>query len=287
MIRREVLLHHHAETAPPGSNCNVQQTLRTLVIVALLPISTACQTKTGQTKTSHDALLGTRAGNPGPPGDGKCDFDLTGDKADTVFFVLGALDEYLGRHIVEDGDVVAHFYCSERDTAVTIRRQVVTLAGEQGLDPHVREESGPDCGVVFHSKSVADRLNSCYSYSARIGALVSGDDGTMRRFAEASLGIKLFEKEGSGRTTEAGWPESVFHRRRALAYLAGAWMRYHRNKDFVFANAQSKAALVAELLHRLCCHQIRIESTIGRIPQANIVHFEPTEEVKAWLEKTW
>jgi hypothetical protein len=258
------------------------RTLRTVLLVSAVAIATAgCQTK------GPDALLGSKAGTAGPAGDGRCDFDLTGDKADTVFFVLGALDEYLGRHIVEDGDVVEHFYCNERDTAATFRRQVAKLAGDQGIDPHVREESGQECRVIFHSKAVADRLNSCYSYSARTGALIRGDDGRMRRFAEASLGIKLFEKEGSGSTTEAGWPDSLFHRRRALAYLAGAWMRYHRDKDFVLANSQSKAALVAELLNRLGCHQIRIETTIGLIPQANIVHFEPTDEVNRWLTRTW
>jgi hypothetical protein len=263
------------------------RTLRTVVIVSsvstIMSSAAGCQLK----QEGHDALLGSRAGTPGPSGNGRCDFDLTGDKADTVFFVLGALDEYLGRYIVEDGDVVEHFYCNERDTAAAFRRQVAKLASEQRIDTHMREQSVQDCGVTYHSKAVADRLNSCYSYSARTGALVTGDDGTMRRFAEASLGIKLFEKEGSGSTIEAGWPDSVFHRRRALAYLAGAWMRYHRDKDFVFANAQSKAALVAELLNRLGCHAIRIESTIGSIPQANIVHFEPTEEVRTWFAKAW
>jgi hypothetical protein len=76
-------------------------------------------------------------------------------------------------------------------------------------------------------------------------------------------------------------------RRRALAYLAGAWARFRHGPDFMFANAREKATLVAQLLTDLGCRRVRLESTFGLIPQGNAVHFQPTNEVKQWLEKAW
>lgn len=55
----------------------------------------------------------------------------------------------------------------------------------------------------------------------------------------------------------------------------------------MFANGKEKADLIAQLLVALGCHAVRVESTFGLIPQANIVHFIPTDEVNEWLRKSW
>ena len=151
-----------------------------------------------------------------------------------------------------------------------------TLAAEQGFDPAVREETIQRCLVVFYSKPIASRLNSCYRYKMTDQHLAQTPDGTYGRTANPSL-------LASGLFTR----DEAFFRRRALAYLAGAWARYGRDNAFVFANAHEKATLVAGLLMNLGCRHVRIESTAGTIPQANRVRFEPTEEVMEWLRKEW
>jgi hypothetical protein len=118
--------------------------------------------------------------------------------------------------------------------------------------------------------------------------LTPGSDGTYRRTANPSLlASRLFTRGRGGLITEQGRSDEAFPRRRALAYLAGAWARYRRGDDFVFANAHDKATLVEGLLSALGCSRISLESTYGLIPQANIVHFQPTDEVMEWLRKTW
>jgi len=117
--------------------------------------------------------------------------------------------------------------------------------------------------------------------------LAQASDGSYRRTANASLGRQLFMRSGHGSGTGNGLPDEVFHRRRALAYLAGAWLRYRRGSDFGFANTQEKARLVAQLLADLGCRDVRLESTFGSIPQGNMVHFQPTKEVEDWLNRTW
>lgn len=270
------------------SVCRAQWTLRPKVAAALLSavVCVALTTACGQPRGT-DRLLAARARTPPPSSNGTCSFDLTESKADTVFFVLGMLNEYLGRNIVEDEDRVEEFFCNEAETARLFRRDIVRLAAEQGLDPTIRDETIQVCLVMYHSKAIASRLNSCYRYQASSGEVVQGSDGTYRRVAKPSLEMQLFMRSGHGSTTEHGWPEEVFYRRRALAYLAGAWSRYGREGDFVFANAKDKANLVAQLLMALGCHGVRVESTFGLIPQTNTVHFIATDEVREWLQKTW
>jgi hypothetical protein len=222
-----------------------------------------------------------------PYNTGSCDFDLTGEKADTVFFVLGTLDEYLGRRFVEESDRVESFYCNERPIADLFRRYVVKLATEQRIDPVIRDERTQECLVSFHSKPIADRLNSCYRYRMSDQALAEAPDGGYLRTAEASIGFKLFQRDGIGVVTDQGLSDKIFHRRRALAYLAGAWARFRHGPDYVFSNAREKATLICHLLTSLGCRGVRLESTFGLAPQGNAVHFQPTDEVKQWLEKSW
>jgi hypothetical protein len=233
-------------------------------------------------------MLGARALKPPPSSDGSCAFDLAGDKADTVFFVLGMLNEYNGRSLMEDGDRVETFYCNEAGKAQLFRRYIGKLAQEQDLDPTVREETIQKCLVVYYSRPIADRLNSCYRYKMTDQVMAHAPDGTYRRTANPSFaGAGLFAR-GSGRVvSKNGLSDEAYFRRRALAYLAGAWARYGRGGDFVFANAREKATLVSGLLLNLGCNNIRIEATVGTIPQANFVHFEPTGEVMEWIRKEW
>jgi hypothetical protein len=233
------------------------------------------------------ALLGERARKPPPSSDGACRFDMSGDKADSVFFVLGFVDEYLGRRFVEDDDRVERFYPNEMDKAAVFERQLAKLASEQGLEPAVRSPEGQQGHIAFRSKPIADRLNSCYKYQASGGEVGPGPDGTYRRLASASLGRSLFMRAGHGSSRGNGLPDEVFHRRRALAYLAGAWCRYGRGNEFIFANSSDKAELIAQLLDDVGCRDVRREYNFGYIPRTNWVRFQPTDELKAWLDRSW
>ena len=165
--------------------------------------SWVCATVACHQSRDNEGLLGAQAHTPAPSSNGSCDFDLTGDKADTVFFVLGLLDEYNGRGIVENGDRIEHFYCNESKMVGLFRRYIGKLAQEQGLDPAVREETVQQCLVFYYSKPVTDRLNSCYRYRMTDQALARGPTGTYKRTASASLSGELFMR-GSGVVTERG-----------------------------------------------------------------------------------
>jgi hypothetical protein len=57
--------------------------------------------------------------------------------------------------------------------------------------------------------------------------------------------------------------------------------------DLIFANSLKKAALISQLLDDLGARDVRVESTVGFIPQTNMVHFTPTPLIAEWLGQTW
>jgi hypothetical protein len=189
-----------------------------------------------------------------------CDFELTARKADRVFFALGMRFEHPGRFTVKGGTQVESLFCSEKDKASLLSRVLVALATEQGLPVDLREETKQGCLTIFHSPSLAPRLDACY----RRGA--------------PSLDLALFMRTGA--------PQDL-DRRRALAYVAGAWARHRRDRTILLTAGTSKADLLATLLKALGCANVRVERRLDASPGSNTVHFEPTAEVSEWLNKAW
>jgi hypothetical protein len=204
------------------------------------------------------------------PADGiACQFDLTGSKADRVFFVLGMLFESPAPRTMAGTSHVESFFCSEKDIAPVFRRAVTSLAREQGLPADLREETKQGCLTILQSPSIAPRLNSCYVRGA------------------SSLPLALFMRPGTQAVGTQAPAAKDLERRRALAYVAGVWARAGRDRAIVLTAGTAKADLVATLLKALGCANVRVERSVGYTPGSNTVRFEPTAEVSEWLGKTW
>ncbi len=242
------------------------------------------------------AVAAPGCGRPGPreessqrlfdasSSDGSCGLDLTGERADNVFFLLG-LRNLQG--VVEGSDVVEGFYCNEQTVAKLFHRRLEALAVEQGIAADVRQQTVQDCLTSYHSKILRDRLNSCYRYELTIPKS-SPPSVKAPRSGATTLNLELFYRSGvGGLAPDGGLSDAVFARRRALAYLAGTWARFGQAPDFVFHANQESAEFVAALLSNLGCRDVRVEHTVGLIPGATLVHFEPTPEVAEWLRRTW
>lgn len=204
------------------------------------------------------------------PADGVgCPFDLTGPKADRVFFVLGMLFESPAPRGLGSASQVDMFYCSEKDRVPLFTRVVAGLAKEQGWPADLREETKQGCLTFVHSPSVAPRLNACYTRGV------------------SSVPLTLFARPGVAVGANQALAAKDVDRRRALAYVAGVWARHRHDRAIVLTAGTAKADVVATLLKALGCANVRVERTVGFIPGSNTVHFEPTAEVSEWLGKTW
>lgn len=185
------------------------------------------------------------------------------------------LNEYLGRNVMEDDDLVEEVFANEAPALPAFRRQLARLSTEQGLEPATESplDGGQGGQIVFRSRSIADRINSCFRYQMTNGSATQAPDGSYRRYgkAQAPLSYVFF----------------VNHRRRALAYIAGAWIRYGQEGTFQFANSLDKATLIAHLLTDVGCLPVSLETIFGYIPSTNILRFTPTTELRESLAKPW
>jgi hypothetical protein len=201
--------------------------------------------------------------------------DLSNGRGVTAFFVLGFLDEYLGRHIIEGDDLVEGLNCDETAKVSVLRRQLERLAKEQGLPTALRLETRQGCLTMVRSTGLADTLNAMYR----------------KRQAPSADESWTTDATGRRRRLETVWvDEQLFlgvERDLKFAYVAGAYARHGSGDSLQFANSQHKVTVLVELLEELGCANVRTESTQGFIPQTNTIYFQPSAELRKWLDRGW
>jgi len=190
----------------------------------------------------------------------------------SAFFVLGFLDEYRGRRIVEGSDLVEWFFCSEAAAADTLAVALVRLAADQHLEPRLERklsQAGEACRIQFRSPALSAGINSLYAYRFDSGIQRQGEDGRYHRTAAPRVTERMIRPYG---------------REAQLAFLSGAFARRSRDGDYLLVNAEHKAELIGQLLADLGCSDVWVRSTAGLIPRTTLVSFVPTAEVTQWLE---
>jgi hypothetical protein len=196
--------------------------------------------------------------------------DLQGGKGRTVFFILGSLDEYLGRNIREGDDLVESFYCDENAKANAFAALVRQMANEQGLRADVRVEGSQSCLRDVRSRLLADALNRLYRIRVTSHVMAPDQQGNYHRTARAYVSAEVL----AGRGQEA-----------KLAYLVGAYWRHGADGVFRFANARHKAEVVAGLLQEFGASNVSLSSKEGMIPRVWVLSYEPTRALAEALGK--
>lgn len=196
--------------------------------------------------------------------------DRTGARGETVYRVLGVLDEYAGRHVADEGDdVVEQFYCSEPALAATFGPLLERLAREQQIQTSIRRTTLQDCLPVFHSPELRAAIVALYPPPAPgpPQQWTQRPDGRLIPVHQRFVHPSMFRDA----TAEQKW-----------AYLSGVYLRHGRGDSVVFANAGHKADLVATLLRELGVRDV-VQTSRNGIPRANIVTFTPDPGQRAKL----
>jgi hypothetical protein len=186
---------------------------------------------------------------------------------DTLFFVLGFLNESAGRLIVEGGDLVEHFFGDEREKTGVFKSLLSKLAEERGIDTPVREEITEGDGVNFYSRGLTELIDRCYKFDFTKSAYLT--DGSEPRRTEAYLSKDVF-----GHVSDAA----------KLSFLAGVYARCGDGNSFRLTNAKHKAEIISDLLKGAGCRGVNLSlANPGYVPAVFEVVFEPSEEVKRKL----
>jgi hypothetical protein len=186
---------------------------------------------------------------------------------DPLYFVLGCLDEYGGRCIVDGGEKVEHFYASERNVANIFQSYLIALAAEHELDRSIETRIDDSGAIEFYSRALTALIDSRYTFDFSASGYVT--EGSQPRRADAYVRREMF-KPGD--------------RRARLSFLSGASARFGEGPTFRFANARHKAELVLDLLQELGCRKVEaVHANPGYVPSVLEVRFELSHELRAWL----
>ena len=200
----------------------------------------------------------------------------------TIYTVLGLLDEYANRQIARRKTEVERFYESQRAAADLFEICLRRLADEHNLQTEIRREEKDTGHIYFFSEEINDLICSYYvkngltdSGSKKIPKYV--DDKGYLHYANGGIGESIFP------ATKHPWRLTAEERRPRIAFLIGAYKRYGEENRFRFGNTYHKARLVEELLIILGCPRLRFTRDMGGVPHLHEIEFEMTEELREIL----
>ena len=196
-------------------------------------------------------------------------FDVSGTRGTAVFWVLGALNEYLGRRtFASGGDEVETFFCNEQTFVPVFRDMLRRLVREQQLSNDLSESIVQDCLLSFRSHGLAARIDRLYRDRRSTGMFANpGRHEIVARYVSRDV-----------LATEP--------REHVVAYLAGAYQRFGQGDSIVLANAEHKAQLIAEWLVQVGATNVRHETMRETVPNGNVVSFRASPALRRALSQT-
>jgi hypothetical protein len=194
--------------------------------------------------------------------------------SDTMAFILGSLDEYMGRTWIDEDNLVEMFNIGEYSVVDVFVDRLDQYAEEEGIPAEVvRIET--EARHEVYSKRLAQAINSHYT-DVR-------EDGFMDRDPPR----RVYRGFASADMVEPGRKSAK------IAYIAGAYMRYFRKGPspvdpnayhdcFIFGNSAHKVDLIITLLGDLECTDIRHELIVA-YPNVHFIWFKPSPELSEAL----
>lgn len=174
----------------------------------------------------------------------------------SLFFILGFLDEYNGRWIIEGDDLVEKVHESDASAGAQLRARLTRLAEEHGIAAP-RVEAAEPGWTELRGAALADLINGYYrpDFAGGITVVPSG-----RRAAAAFLPMAAVA--GAGEDDKR-------------AFLHGAYARFGAGNRFQFVNARHKAEITGHLLTEMGCPGVTISLTNpGYVPAIFAVTFD-------------
>ncbi len=210
-----------------------------------------------------------------------------------MFVVLGMLDEYLGRTIMEGGEVVETFYPHERALVDQFTEHLRKASKTYEIAADIHLDEGPHGHISVRSRALTHMVDAFY-----LGDLSDLAHGELPHRQEcirwtgsaARAGEKEFRRTLSASLDRRAFPAMVggfrFRPEQAdprFSYLLGVYHRYGKATGFRFANSCEKAALVVSFLIELGCEQITHRMFFKGVPGTNVIEFEPTDDLRLFF----
>lgn len=187
----------------------------------------------------------------------------------TIYAVLGFLEEYIGRTITQNSNLVEHFWVNETKQADIFEKYLIRLIDEYCLQTSLHRVVVEE-HTYFLSPEITQLINDLYLQHDLTGTDSDGNPAY-------TTGQGFFQ-QNTGRISAEIFPPG--DREAKLSYLIGVHQRYGEENMFLFANAYHKAQLVYQLLQELGNpNVVFVYADPDRAPSSFRVAFEPTVEL--------
>lgn len=214
-----------------------------------------------------------------------CNGQSPENKMDYDYFLLGTLNDYMGREKYQEiVDRVDDY--SRHDETLAFYLDSVLKARYPDLIVTTNEKSNR---LELHSASLAQKMNGFYFFQPSGRGAYSGEEDFK------SLNLDSLTKTPDFYTT---YFDTIYTGRIAAdifkndaerySFIAGAYTRFGGKKDSLYcinvANSLSKARVVNALLKELKCANVEYVVKKDFIPVGHTVYFTPTDELKKYIE---
>lgn len=208
-------------------------------------------------------------------------------KVDNDFFVLGTLDDYMGRETYKHiTNRIESYYQNDKSLVVYI----CSVFKKQYPDLRFKTNSKNNDRLDLLSKSLARKINNFYDFQFMGGAKYIGkeDIKTLRMdtvMKNKSLFYTYFDSTYIGTLKKDIFKNDI----ERLSFMAGAYQRFGGIKDSVYSitmyNSSRKVDVIAKQLKELKCTNVSyVKNTEIHIPNKDAVYFTPTNELKKYFE---
>jgi hypothetical protein len=209
-------------------------------------------------------------------------------KIDNDFFLLGTLDDYMGRETYKHmANRVEAYYQNDK----SLVDYICSVFKEQYPDLIYKTNSYNNDRLDLLSKSLAQKMNNFYDFKYFGGGIYIGkeDIKTIRLdtvMKNKSLFNTYFDSTYYGTLKKDIFKNDV----ERLSFMAGEYQRFGGIKDSLYSitmyNSSRKAKVVAEQLKELKCTNVSYIENTGEIciPCKDAVYFNPTDELKKYFE---
>src|SRR5574341_1535901 len=200
-------------------------------------------------------------------------------KMNTIFIVLGFLDDYMGRIVRQDKNLIEEFYPNENEIADKFEKHLSNLIAEKNLKTTITREVGPQGHIALLSSEIASLLNS---YHLFVSKHIYDRDGHDMSIYELPYSVFTPLESNSPNFNEA-----LDER---LSYLAGVYQRFGKDKEIWFANSLSKSKNIFRLLQEIsifqdnyACQSVAWKVYPRNAPVGHAIIFEPSDELTKFL----
>ncbi len=208
---------------------------------------------------------------------------------DYDYFLIGTLSDYMGREKYQKvEDRVDKYSQSEQQLCMTIDSIFKNSYPDLEIGSSVHKISKKN-EFELHSKALAKRIESFYSYKASGRMAYHGQDDFENLNLDSLTKTPDFFPTNFDTIYTGRLKLNVFEtEKQKLSFITGAYVRYGWHTDSLYQirvfNSISKVKVLNELLKDIGCTNVDYEIKEGYIPTGHTVSFIPTDQLKDYFE---